>query len=1245
MAFGHACALLKFTLIMDVFSQLDSLLRERILVFDGAMGTMIQGYKLTEEDFRGERFASHPAPLKGNNDLLVLTQPQIIEEIHTAYLKAGADIIETNSFNINFISQGDYGLEELVYEMNVAASQVARRAVDAISTPEKPRFVAGAMGPTTKSLSIPLDVNNPALRELTFDRMVEIFEEQVRGLIDGGADILLPETSIDTLMLKAQLFAIQKYFDEGGKRVPVIASSSIFDASGRTLSGQTLEALWNSIAHAPLIGVGLNCGMAPTELRPYVEELSRISPIYTHAYLNAGLPNAFGEYDWTPEKVAGILGEYAREGWLNFIGGCCGTSPAHIAAIAETVKDYKPRVVPTVEKYTRFSGLEALTLRPESNFQMVGERTNVTGSPKFKRLVVEGNLNGALEIARQQVENGANIIDINFDEGLLDGQALMTTFLNLIAAEPDIARVPIMLDSSKWSILEAGLKCTQGKSIVNSISLKEGEDKFREQAHLLRRYGAGAVVMAFDEKGQADNLERRKEICGRAYKILTEECAFPPEDIIFDPNVLTVATGLEEHVDYAKDFIEATRWIKQNLPGCKVSGGISNISFSFRGNNKVREAMHSAFLKHAIEAGLDMGIVNAGMLEIYDEIEPELREQVEDVLLNRRPDATERLLDLAEKIKEQSSGTESTAKEAEAWRSAPVEERLTHALVKGLDSYVDVDVEEARLKYARPLEIIEGPLMDGMNVVGDLFGAGKMFLPQVVKSARVMKKAVSVLLPYMEAEKAAAGDSASSSAGKVLLATVKGDVHDIGKNIVGVVLSCNNYEVIDLGVMIPCEQILKTAREINADIIGLSGLITPSLDEMAHVAREMDRQGFDLPLLIGGATTSRIHTAVKIAPEYSKATIHVLDASRAVGVVGSLLSEEQRDEFINSTQTAQEKDRVAHAKKRSAKPLLSLEEARRRRPQIEWKQEDIAEPEVTGLKMLHRVPLEELEKFIDWTPFFQSWELHGAYPKILDDEIVGETARELFSDAQEVFTQIKRRKLYEARATYGFWPANTIGDDIVLYTDATREKEIARFPMLRQQFEKNDARPDYSLADFVAPLETGLLDYVGAFAVSIHGADTLALDYKKQNDDHRAILAQALGDRLAEAFAEYLHAQARKECGVIDDGLSNEDLIAEKYRGIRPAFGYPACPDHTPKKILFELLQAGTYAGMALTESCAMTPPSAVSGIYINHPQAQYFAVGRIGRDQAEDYAKRRGFPFDEMERWLAPNLGYTPEK
>ena len=963
---------------MDVFSQLDNLLRQRILIIDGAMGTMIQGYKLEEADFRGARFEGHPSSLKGNNDLLVITQPQIIEEIHNKYLEAGADIIETNSFNANFISQGDYGLEEIVYELNVAAAQVARRAADKWSTPDKPRFVAGAMGPTTKTLT-PIKVDNAVRDELTFDHMVEIFYDQIRGLIDGGADILLPETSIDTLMMKAQLFAIEKYFEDTGKRVPVFASNSIFNKDGRTLSGQTLEAFWLSISHAPLFCVGLNCGMAPTELRSYVEELSQIAPVYTHAYLNAGLPNPLADsgYDWSPQQSAEALGDFARNGWLNIIGGCCGTTPSHIKAIADIVKDCPPRAIPEVEKLSRFSGLEPLTIRPESNFQMVGERTNVTGSPKFKRLVVEGNLNEAIEVARQQVESGANIIDINFDEGLLDGEELMATFLNLIAGEPDIARVPVMIDSSKWSVIESGLQCTQGKSIVNSISLKEGEDLFKANARLVRKYGAGAVVMAFDESGQADSLERRIEICSRAYKILVEECAFPPEDIIFDPNVLTVATGLEEHANYAKDFIEATRWIKNNLPGCKVSGGISNISFSFRGNNKVREAMHSAFLKHAISAGLDMGIVNAGMLEIYDEIEPELRERVEDVLLNRREDATDRLLELAEKIKEQNAGVQTSAPEAAAWRSTTVQERLKHALIKGLDSFVEADVEEARAHYSRPLEIIEGPLMDGMNVVGDLFGEGKMFLPQVVKSARVMKKAVAVLLPYMEQEKLDAGgeEGASQTAGRVLLATVKGDVHDIGKNIVGVVLGCNNYEVIDMGVMIPADQILQKAREVNADVVGLSGLITPSLDEMAHVAREMEREGFTCPLLIGGATTSRIHTAVKIAQHYSKPVIHVLDASRAVGVVGSLLSEDQRDEFISKTQNAQEKDRLAHAAKREAKPLLLFAEAKNRRLQIEWNEENVAVPSWTGTRMIQRLPLETLVPFIDWSPFFHSWEL------------------------------------------------------------------------------------------------------------------------------------------------------------------------------------------------------------------------------------------------------------------------------
>jgi 5-methyltetrahydrofolate--homocysteine methyltransferase len=1041
-------------------------------------------------------------------------------------------------------------------------------------------------------------------------------------------------------MMKAQLFAIQKYFDDTGTRVPVFASNSIFNKDGRTLSGQTLEAFWTSIAHAPLFCVGLNCGMAPTELRPYIEELSRMAPIYTHAYLNAGLPNAFGGYDWPPEKVAEVLGEYAREGWVNFIGGCCGTTPDHIRALDAAVKDCKPRAIPTVDEYSRFSGLEPLVVRPESNFMMVGERTNVTGSPKFKRLVVEGNLNEALEIARSQVENGANFIDINFDEGLLDSQALMTRFVTLIAAEPDIARVPVMLDSSKWSILEAGLKCLQGKGIVNSISLKEGEEKFKEQARLLRRYGAGAVVMAFDESGQADSYERRIAICARAYKILTEACGFPPQDIIFDPNVLTVATGLEEHASYAKDFIEATRWIKNNLPGALVSGGISNISFSFRGNNKVREAMHSAFLKHAIDAGLDMGIVNAGMLEVYDEIEPELRERVEDVLLNRRSDATERLLELAEKIKAAESGQQaSTSKEAEAWRGGSVEERLKHALVKGIDAFVEADVEEARQQYSRPLEIIEGPLMDGMNVVGDLFGAGKMFLPQVVKSARVMKKAVAVLLPYMEAEKAAG--SGRQTAGKVLMATVKGDVHDIGKNIVGVVLGCNNYEVIDLGVMVAAETILQTAREQNVDIVGLSGLITPSLDEMTHVAREMERQEFQVPLLIGGATTSRIHTSVKIAPHYSHPVVHVLDASRAVGVASSLLSKEQRTAFDGKNRETQEQDRVRHAQRDTSRKLLPLEVARRHKTQIAWNEKEIATPQWMGLKMMRSVPLEELAAMVDWTPFFHAWELKGSYPKIFEDEHVGAVARELFEDGQKLLQQIIARKSLEARGVYGFWPAEAQGDDIVLFTEPEKQREAARFPMLRQQMDKGDERANLCLADFVAPAESGVLDYVGAFAVSIHGAQNLALEYKNHNDDHSAILVQSLADRLAEAFAEWLHKKAREACGIVDESLSKEDLIAEKYRGVRPAFGYPACPDHTQKRALFRLLQAEKWSGTQLTEGLAMTPPSSVSGIYLNNAHAQYFAVGKLGKDQIEEYATRNGMTVEETERWLTPYLGY----
>lgn len=1226
---------------------LNTLLQQRILVIDGAMGTMIQRHKLTEEDFRGERFVDHPEsfPLRGNNDLLVITQPQIIQEIHEEYLDAGADIIETNSFSATSISQADYGLEEAVYDINFQAAQVARRAADKFSTPEKPRFVAGSMGPTNKPLSMSRDVNDAASRDVTFDEMVVAFEEQVGALLDGGCDLLLPETSIDTLVMKAMLFAIEQHFEKSGRRVPVIASNSIFDASGRTLSGQTLEAFWISVSHAPLLGVGLNCGMAPDQLRSYVEELSNIAPIYTHAYLNAGLPNAFGEYDWTPEHVAGIISEYAREGWLNIIGGCCGTTPDHIRAIAQSVEGLPPRVPPTIEPLSRFSGLEALILRPESNFTMVGERTNVTGSPKFARLIREGNLGEAMEIARQQVDNGANIIDINFDEGMLDGEAMMTHFLNLLSGETDISRVPLMIDSSKWSVIEAGLKCAQGKCIINSISLKEGEDRFRESAKLARRYGAAAVVMAFDESGQADNYERRIEICERAYRILVDECNFPPQDIIFDPNILTVATGLEEHNNYAVDFINATRWIKQNLPHAKVSGGVSNISFSLRGNNRVREAMHAAFLKHAVEAGLDMGIVNAGMLEVYEAVPADLLEAVEDVLLNRRPDATERLLDLAERVKAEASG-EKTEATVEAWREESVEERLKHALVKGLDTFVEADVEEARVKYLqeglKPLNIIEGPLMDGMNVVGDLFGAGKMFLPQVVKSARVMKKAVAVLLPYMEEEKAASGSNAQ---GKVLMATVKGDVHDIGKNIVGVVLGCNNYEVIDLGVMVPTDKILQAAREHDVDVIGLSGLITPSLDEMQHVAREMQRLEMKTPLLIGGATTSRIHTAVKIAPNYDQTVVHVQDASRAVGVVSALVSPDQRDEFIEKVAGEQERDRTSHAQKRDRKPLLPIETARERKQVIEWKAEDIVAPKFIGLKTISNIPLSELVPYIDWTPFFAAFELRGIYPEIFEDATVGEHAKNLFDDAQQVLAEMLRSNKLRANAVYGFYPANAVGDDVELYRDEKRETLATTFHFLRQQIDKPAGRFDHSLSDFIAPKETHLPDHLGIFAITAGiGLDEIVKKYNYANEIDKAFLAQALADRLAEAGAEWLHMQARRDWYAPDENLSNEELVAEKYQGIRPAPGYPACPDHTEKALLFELLDAPRKAGITLTESYAMMPASSVSGFYFGHPEARYFAVGKIERDQMIDYAKRKGMEAREIERVMSPNLNYDPD-
>ncbi len=1228
--------------LMNTFERLSTLLQERILILDGAMGSVIQGYKLEEADFRGERFKTHPRDLKGNNDLLVLTRPDVIKEIHLDYFKAGADICETNSFSLTRIAQADYGLEEQVYELNVAAAQLALEAArEAEQLDGKPRFVAGAMGPTNRTLSMSPDVNRPEYRAVTWDEVVASYTEQAQALLDGGVDILMPETTFDTLNLKAALFAIETLFENGARRVPVIASLSITDSSGRTLSGQTLEAFFVSISNHDLFCVGLNCGDSPAMLRPYLEELARLAPIPVHAYFNAGLPNVLGDYDWTPAQLVEIMGEYAKSGWINILGGCCGTTPAHIGALAKCAEGLKPRAIPEASHLTQFSGLEPLTVRPESNFQMIGERTNVTGSPKFSRLIKEEKFTEALEIARQQVENGANIIDINFDEGLLDGPKTMRHFLNLLAAEPDISRVPVMVDSSKWEIIEAGLQCIQGKGIVNSISLKEGEEKFRANAKLVKRYGAGAVVMAFDEQGQADSYQRRIEICARAYKILVEEVGFPAQDIIFDPNILTVATGLEEHANYALDFIRATKWIRENLPGAHVSGGVSNISFSFRGNNKVREAMHSAFLKHAIEAGLDFGIVNAGMLEVYDEIEPELREKVEDVLLNRRADATERLVELADKIKAADSGEIVDVSKIEEWRNGTVEERLKHALVKGIDLYVEADVEEARLQYERPLHVIEGPLMAGMNVVGDLFGAGKMFLPQVVKSARVMKKGVAVLLPYMEQE---AQSSGAKTQGKILMATVKGDVHDIGKNIVGVVLACNNYEVVDMGVMVATDKILQKAIEIGADIIGLSGLITPSLDEMVGVAREMERQGFTIPLMIGGATTSRIHTAVKVAPEYSGPVIHVLDASRAVGVASQLLSDDNKAAFVEQTKAAQDDDREKFWAKREANAPLALETARVRHFPIEWKPEDIALPQRVGLQMLRGVSLEELAKYIDWTPFFQSWELAGRYPEILDDKVVGETARELLADAQKVLGDLMRRKALEARAVWGFWPANSDGDDIVLWTDTDANREIARFPMLRQQIDKAAGRFDVSLADFVAPQETGLTDYVGAFAVTIHGAEKIVADFKVKHDDHSALLVQSLSDRFAEAFAEWLHQKARVFCG-IEENFAPEELAAEKYRGIRPAFGYPACPDHTPKVQLFDLLQAEAYAGVKLTEGMAMWPPSSVSGIYLNHAKAHYFAVGKIGRDQVEEYAIRRGMSFEETEKWLSPNLGYNPKK
>ncbi len=1221
----------------SVHDTLDQLVRKRILLFDGAMGTMIQREKLTEADFRGDRFADHASPLQGNNDLLALTRPDVIGKIHDAYLAVGADIIETNSFNGTSISQADYGLESIVYELNTAAARVAKEAATRWTekTPDRPRFVAGAIGPTNKTLSLSPDVNDPGFRAVTYDEVKAAYEEQTRGLIDGGSDLILLETIFDTLNAKAALHAIEDVFEERGVRLPVLISVTVTDKSGRTLSGQTVEAFYLSIEHAKPFSVGINCSLGAEEMRPFLHDLSQISECYLSCYPNAGLPNAFGEYDQTPDDMAKLLHGFAADGLLNLVGGCCGTTPEHIAAIGSAVSPCTPRTVPVVSThFSRFSGLEPLVIRPETNFIVVGERTNVTGSTKFRRLIQEGDYAAAVSVARQQVQSGANIIDVNMDEGMLDSEQAMKTLLNLIAAEPDICRVPIMVDSSRWSVLEVGLRCIQGKGIVNSISLKEGEADFLRKARLVRRYGAGAVVMAFDEQGQADTTERKVQICQRAYKILTEQADFSPTDIIFDPNIFAVATGMEEHNEYALNFIEAIKQIKATCPGALVSGGVSNLSFSFRGNNAVREAMHSAFLYRATQAGMDMGIVNAGQLEVYEQIPKDLLTRVEDVLLNRNPLATEALVTYAETVK----GKSATRKKLDlTWREVSVQERLSYALVNGIVDFIVEDTEEARLQYERPLEVIEGPLMDGMGIVGDLFGAGKMFLPQVVKSARVMKKAVAYLEPFMEGEKAE-----RSAQGRVLLATVKGDVHDIGKNIVGVVLGCNNYDVVDLGVMVPADKILRAAKEQACDVVGLSGLITPSLDEMVHVAAEMERQDFKLPLLIGGATTSRQHTAVRIAPRYEESTVHVLDASRVIKVVSSLLDPKQKPDFDAHNRHEQDKMRRLFEHKQS-RPMIPIAVARENHVPIAWNATDIPTPSFTGHRVLD-VPLADIVPYIDWTFFFSAWDLKGKFPKILKHETYGAAATELYEHGKALLDDIVQRRLLRARAVYGLWPANSDGDDIVVWADDQREQERLRFQMLRQQASKTNDQPFYCLSDFVAPKATGLADHIGAFAVTAGlGADELAARYASDHDDYHAIMVKALADRLAEAFAELLHARTRREWGYAsDEPLSNEDLIAERYRGIRPAFGYPACPDHTQKKALWQLLQP-REVGIELTEQYSMTPAASVSGLYLAHPKARYFGVGRVDRDQVQDYALRKGEPLETVQRWLQPNLGYEP--
>ena len=1232
------------------YQRLSSLLKERILVLDGAMGTMIQRHTLEEADFRGERFKDHESELKGNNDLLALTQPKIIREIHEAFLEAGADLIETNTFSGTSIAQADYGLEDVVYDLNVAAARLAREAADVYTekTPEKPRFVAGAIGPTNRTLSISPDVTDPGFRAVTFDEVKAAYLEQVRGLVDGGVDVLLVETVFDTLNCKAALFAIQEFFAQTGRPLPVMVSGTIVDQSGRTLSGQTSEAFWISVSHMPhLLSVGLNCALGSKEMRPFIEELARVASVPTSLYPNAGLPNEFGGYDETPDYMAAQIDDYAESGFVNLIGGCCGTTPEHVKAMAEAAAKHTPREIPEAKLYLRLSGLEPLIAREETNFLNIGERTNVTGSKRFARLIKEGDYEEALSVARQQVENGAQLVDVNMDEGMLDSEAAMTTFLNLIASEPDISRVPIVIDSSKWSVIEAGLKCVQGKSVVNSISLKEGEDAFCEQARLCRRYGAAVIVMAFDEDGQADSLERRKKICRRAYDILVEEIGFPPQDIIFDPNIFAIATGIEEHRRYAIDFIEATRWIKENLPHAKVSGGVSNISFSFRGNNKVREAMHTAFLYHAIRAGMDMGIVNAGQIEVYDEIDKDLLERIEDVLFDRRDDATERLVDIAESLKDEGGIKQ---EKTLAWREVDVEERLKHALVKGVVDFIEEDTEEARQKYAAPLEVIEGPLMDGMNVVGDLFGAGKMFLPQVVKSARVMKKSVAYLTPFIEEEKAkqAQNGQATRQQARVLLATVKGDVHDIGKNIVGVVLACNNYEVIDLGVMVPAQKILDEAEKQQVDVVGLSGLITPSLDEMVHVAKEMERRGFKQPLLIGGATTSRVHTAVKVAPGYSGPTVHVLDASRSVSVVSQLVSDDHRSRFVGEIAQEYADVREDHAGRTSKKVYLSIEEARANRFTSDWTDVPITQPNKLGVHTLEDVDLEKIRPYIDWSPFFIAWQLKGKFPRIFDDADVGAEAQKLYDDANAMLDQIAAEKWLMANGVYGLFPANRVGDDLELYTDDTRQDVRMTLHQLRQQSKKTAGRPNRALSDFVAPKESGVADYVGAFAVTTGlGIGERVAAFERDHDDYRAILLKSLADRLAEAFAEWLHAHVRREAWgyAPEEALDNDALIKESYRGIRPAPGYPACPDHTEKPLLWDLMDVEARTGITLTESLAMAPASSVCGLYFAHPEAAYFNVGQIGRDQVEAYAARKGMDVREVERWLGSRLSYEPEE